>query len=126
MKKALAIIMMVFGFAVYANAQCEYARVSSVVVGDPNTYGEMTITVKITMSGTPTDGDGTYTFSVVPTNRSISSLLSSQRQSADNLLYKGKWEDSTIKVTFKCSLEDGTMKQCRAHDFMVESCYKKN
>ena len=114
-------MLLVFGIGMSANAQqCsfEVTNVSSSISGS-------TVTLTVTVEPTFTPNNQEFYEVVVKPTGELRSLLDSQRKSVTfQSKSSGDWWDRRKTVTFTCSVEDNSYRQCRKQDFST-TCFKK-
>lgn len=113
MKRILLILVAVIGFVVSANAQSATVKEVRPTISSST----VTLTVEVLPTFTPTEA-GHYVFVVSPTG-TMRSILDSTSKST-TIYYDGKkWSSSGRTVSFTCSVEDNSYKQCRTQDFSI-------
>jgi len=128
MKKLLIVLVAIIGFGISANAQCSFAVTDVRTSGYSGNY---IISVWVQPTFTPTESRS-YTIVVVPKNRTLVNVLTSQRLSV-KMTYdaKGRYWSSYIDgnsdrsgqaiVKFECETNDKP--QCTEYDFKVDDCW---
>lgn len=113
-------MLLVVGIGMNANAQ----QCSFVVTDVSSSISSATVTLTVTIVPTFTpNGSEIYEVVVRPTGE-LKGLLNSQSKSVVFYARSGKWSDNSKTVTFTCSVEDNSYRQCRNQDFST-TCFKK-
>ncbi len=125
MKKIFVIIVMALVCAINMNAEV-HATVSNVeytgIIGE-----QIQLKVTVTFYGNLTEDDlGTWQAIVRPVTSGIQNLLNQQSKSCTKDVVKSNNKiqingGNTATVTFTCSAQDSSVKQCKANSFTAEA-----